>query len=38
MTDYGVWTVVTPLVTIVLAVVTRQVILSLLTGAMVGYT
>ncbi|QIR07775.1 Na+/H+ antiporter NhaC family protein [Salinivibrio costicola] len=38
MTDYGVWTVVTPLVTIVLAVVTRQVILSLLAGAMVGYT
>ncbi|WP_217541080.1 Na+/H+ antiporter NhaC family protein [Vibrio metschnikovii] len=38
MTDYGVWTLLTPLVTIALAVLTRQVILSLLIGAVVGYT
>ncbi|UXH99919.1 Na+/H+ antiporter NhaC family protein [Photobacterium sp. TY1-4] len=38
MQDYGIWTVITPLVTITLAVLTRQVILSLLAGAVVGYT
>lgn len=38
MSDYGVWTLLTPLVTIALAVLTRQVILSLLIGAVVGYT
>ncbi|CAH0532548.1 hypothetical protein VST7929_00379 [Vibrio stylophorae] len=38
MTDYGIWTVVTPLVTILLAVFTRQVILSLLAGVFVGST
>lgn len=38
MQDYGIWTVITPLVTITLAVLTRQVILSLLAGALVGYT
>ncbi|MCG9390909.1 sodium:proton antiporter [Escherichia coli] len=37
MHDYGIWTVITPLVTIILAIVTRQVILSLLTGIFVGY-
>lgn len=38
MEDYGIWTVITPLVTIGLAIVTRQVILSLLAGALVGTT
>ena len=38
MEDYGIWTVITPLVTIGLAIFTRQVILSLLAGAFVGTT
>ncbi|EKR0896842.1 sodium:proton antiporter [Salmonella enterica] len=37
MHDYGVWTVITPLITIILAILTRQVVLSLLTGVFVGY-
>ncbi|STT07848.1 Uncharacterised protein [Klebsiella michiganensis] len=37
MHDYGIWTIITPLVTIILAILTRQVILSLLTGIFVGY-
>ncbi len=37
MHDYGVWTVITPLITIILAILTRQVVLSLLTGIFVGY-
>ena len=36
--DYGIWTIVTPLVTIFLAIMTRQVILSLLAGVFVGFT
>lgn len=28
MHDYGIWTIITPLVTIILAILTRQVILS----------
>ena len=32
MQDYGIWTVITPVVTIILAICTRQVILSLLIG------
>ncbi|MBD1567275.1 Na+/H+ antiporter NhaC family protein [Vibrio sp. SA48] len=38
MTDYGIWTIITPLVTIILAIWTRQVILSLLAGVFVGFT
>jgi tetracycline resistance efflux pump len=38
MHDYGVWTIITPLVTICLAIFTRQVILSLLMGIVVGFT
>lgn len=38
MVDYGIWTIITPLVTIGLAIVTRQVILSLLAGIFVGFT
>ncbi|WP_194438801.1 Na+/H+ antiporter NhaC family protein [Vibrio fluminensis] len=38
MTDYGIWTIITPLVTIGLAIWTRQVILSLLAGIFVGFT
>lgn len=38
MNDYGIWTVITPLVTIGLAIYTRQVILSLLAGIFVGFT
>ncbi len=37
MHDYGIWTVITPLVTIFLAIFTRQVILSLLAGIVVGF-
>ena len=37
MQDYGIWTVLTPLLTILLAVLTRQVILSLLTGSVFGF-
>ncbi|HEJ7035251.1 TPA: Na+/H+ antiporter NhaC family protein [Serratia marcescens] len=37
MHDYGIWTVITPLVTIFLAIFTRQVILSLLAGIFVGF-
>lgn len=37
MHDYGVWTIITPLVTILLAIFTRQVILSLLAGIFVGF-
>ncbi|WP_312953048.1 Na+/H+ antiporter NhaC family protein [Superficieibacter sp.] len=37
MHDYGIWTVITPLVTIFLAIFTRQVILSLLSGIIVGF-
>ena len=37
MHDYGIWTIITPLVTIILAILTREVILSLLTGIFVGY-
>lgn len=38
MVDYGIWTIITPLVTIGLAIYTRQVILSLLAGIFVGFT
>lgn len=38
MHDYGIWAVLTPLLTICLAVFTRQVILSLLTGILLGFT
>jgi len=38
MQDYGIWTVITPLVTIVFAIVTRQVIPSLMAGIFVGFT
>lgn len=38
MNDYGIWTIITPLVTIGLAIWTRQVILSLLAGILVGFT
>lgn len=38
MEDYGIWTIITPLVTICLAIMTRQVILSLLAGVFVGFT
>lgn len=38
MHDYGIWTIITPLVTICLAIFTRQVILSLLMGIVVGFT
>lgn len=38
MNDYGIWTIVTPMVTILLAIFTRQVILSLLLGVIVGFT
>lgn len=38
MADYGIWTIVTPAVTILLAIFTRQVILSLLLGILVGFT
>lgn len=38
MNDYGIWTIVTPMVTILLAIFTRQVILSLLLGILVGFT
>lgn len=38
MHDYGVWTIITPMVTVILAILTRQVILSLLTGIFIGYT
>ncbi|WP_373766860.1 Na+/H+ antiporter NhaC family protein [Glaesserella sp.] len=37
MQDYGIWAVLTPLLTILLAVLTRQVILSLLTGSVFGF-
>lgn len=37
MHNYGIWTIITPMVTIILAIITRQVILSLLTGIFVGY-
>ena len=38
MNDYGIWTAITPLITIILAIMKRQVILSLLIGILVGYT
>lgn len=38
MQDYGIWTVITLVVTIILAICTRQVILSLLIGILVGFT
>ncbi|MDX7998565.1 sodium:proton antiporter [Xenorhabdus sp. Reich] len=38
MNDYGVWAIITPVVTIILAIFTRQVILSLLLGILVGFT
>ncbi|MDC9597061.1 Na+/H+ antiporter NhaC family protein [Xenorhabdus anantnagensis] len=38
MNDYGIWTIITPVVTIILAIFTRQVILSLLLGILVGFT
>lgn len=37
MNSYGIWTIVTPLVTILLAIVSRQVILSLMVGICVGF-
>lgn len=37
MQDYGIWAVLTPLLTIFLAILTRQVILSLLTGSVFGF-
>lgn len=38
MQDYGIWTVITPIVTIILAILTRQVMLSLMLGILVGFT
>lgn len=38
MQDYGIWTVITPIVTILLAILTRQVMLSLMLGILVGFT
>ncbi|MGG4662591.1 Na+/H+ antiporter NhaC family protein [Providencia vermicola] len=38
MHDYGIWTVITPIVTIILAILTRQVMLSLMLGILVGFT
>lgn len=38
MQDYGIWTVITPIVTIILAILTRQVMLSLMLGIFVGFT
>ncbi|MCC8379610.1 Na+/H+ antiporter NhaC family protein [Xenorhabdus sp. PB30.3] len=38
MHDYGIWTIVTPVVTIILAILTRQVMLSLMLGILVGFT
>lgn len=37
MQDYGIWAVLTPLLTIFLAILTRKVILSLLTGSVFGF-
>lgn len=37
MNDYGIWAVLTPLLTICLAIFTRQVILSLLMGILLGF-
>lgn len=37
MHDYGIWSVIPPMLTIVLAVVTRQVILSLMLGIILGF-
>jgi Na+/H+ antiporter NhaC len=37
MSSYGIWTIVTPLVTIILAIFTRQVIPSLMAGIFVGF-
>lgn len=36
--DFGIWSLLPPLLAIVLAIVTRQVLISLLTGIWVGYT
>ncbi|WP_433587755.1 Na+/H+ antiporter NhaC family protein [Providencia alcalifaciens] len=38
MHDYGIWTIITPIVTILLAILTRQVMLSLMLGILVGFT
>ena len=38
MHDYGIWTIITPLVTITLAILTRQVMLSLFAGVFFGST
>ncbi|EPL9568189.1 Na+/H+ antiporter NhaC family protein [Providencia rettgeri] len=38
MHDYGIWTIITPIVTIILAILTRQVMLSLMLGILVGFT
>ena len=38
MHDYGIWTIITPIVTILLAILTRQVMLSLMLGIFVGFT
>lgn len=38
MHDYGIWTIITPIVTIILAIFTRQVMLSLMLGILVGFT
>lgn len=38
MQDYGIWTIITPIVTIILAILTRQVMLSLMLGILVGFT
>ncbi|MTC61060.1 sodium:proton antiporter [Providencia rustigianii] len=38
MQDYGIWTIITPIVTILLAILTRQVMLSLMLGILVGFT
>lgn len=37
MHDYGIWSLVPPLLTVVMAIVTRQVVLSLLVGVVLGY-
>lgn len=38
MHDFGIWSILTPLLTICLAIITRQVILSLLMGIFLGFT
>lgn len=37
MHDYGIWSLIPPLLTVILAIATRQVIVSLLTGTILGF-